>query len=1058
LPLVLSYKISGGRMTGRAKRIEYFMVISALISFFAFTGSAFAQCGRVPLQEALDAMVGDAEVTVTQVAVPWPSGQSYNPQYYYEFKPVGVSPRDGFIIYPGADVDERAYAVLARSIAKAGFLVALVPMPGCLAFYGIGRADAVINNNPGITTWSIGGHSFGGVAACWYVYNNNGTFTNSSKINGVVLWASYPDSSQPLTSKPVKVISLWGTKDALTTETSINNSKPYLPADTYYIGLKGANHTQFGWYGEAVDDYDYLSVGSSGQVDNPADISRQQQGDLLASYTVNFLDSLTPATLNVPAAVDEVTADDGSVWQKVSFPGFVDCNNTDIVALTPYKGNLYALTRNDVSGFELWQTDPAYGWHRIHVQGFTDQSNYCGYLQLPNPANPFQYLTPSVKYSPNMNIWADMIEFNNHLYVAVSTGYQGSALFGSRGALIWRTDGVAWEPVIGGQAPVAQGTLTAISSCSNDDGSTTATFTDSSKNWAVNSLVGGIIAVDAEFTSFTHGQTGVTVPGKRLFRITANTANTLTVQQNEVANTTQSTRCDEYLAGGGDPGRPRNNMPRVVVGAGYTITKGDDSQGFGDPWNKSIIDFEILNGELFASIGLNYQQGARVMKTADGLTWVADSPYSFGNIHGYDWHDGSVLATCPGGSEARGAPVSSSATKMIKSSVNGQETLYIGGTGTGGCNGRGARVYRRDGAGVWTPIVDVLVDSNTTGTNENGFGYLPYNNDFFYSAFQAWSWAEYQGRVFVGIARLEGGGMIMYTPNGSDSDGAWQFAMGANSLQNTTDPFEIINYAPLYDPAYTGFGDVLNTASYVHTFNGVLYAGTMVTNLSLYYSNPLDGADMWKGTWNNGTNQIDWTLVNSTGFGDSTVLQFESFADFGNAMYVAAATVNPSDFRGQEPANYTGAKIYRLQVPVTTTTTTAPVTTTTTAPPTTTTTAASTTTTTAEPTLIELSSFEAKGVWRGIILAWETESEIDNVGFNIYRAEAEDGEYIKINASLIPARGSVAQGAAYKFVDWKVEKDKTYYYKLEDIDRSGIAAQHGPVSASTWSLLSFIKR
>ena len=33
-----------------------------------------------------------------------------------------------------------------------------------------------------------------------------------------------------------------------------------------------------------------------------------------------------------------------------------------------------------------------------------------------------------------MNIWADMIEFKDHLYVAVSTGYQGSALFGSKGS------------------------------------------------------------------------------------------------------------------------------------------------------------------------------------------------------------------------------------------------------------------------------------------------------------------------------------------------------------------------------------------------------------------------------------------------------------------------------------------------------------------------------------------------------------------------------------------------------------------------------------------------
>ena len=294
--------------------------------------------------------------------------------------------------------------------------------------------------------------------------------------------------------------------------------------------------------------------------------------DLIVSYTVNFLDSLTPDTLNIPAAVDEVTADDGSVWEKVSLPGFADRNNTDIVALTPYKGNLYALTRNDVSGFELWKTDPGQGWYRIHVQGFTDQNDYYGYLQHPDlPTHILLNILPPQQYNPNMNIWADMIEFKGHLYVALSTGYMGSALFGSRGAAIWRTDGVEWEPVIGGHEPDAQGTLTSIASCADNDGTSTAFFTDNNQNWDTDSLAGCILEVDAEFTSATHGQTDVTVPGKRLFRITANTATRLTVQQQEKAATDQSTRCDEYLAGGGDIGRPRNNMPRIVTGAAYTV-------------------------------------------------------------------------------------------------------------------------------------------------------------------------------------------------------------------------------------------------------------------------------------------------------------------------------------------------------------------------------------------------------------------------------------------------------------------------------------------------------
>ncbi|MCX5887216.1 MAG: hypothetical protein NT096_15115 [Proteobacteria bacterium] len=59
-----------------------------------------------------------------------------------------------------------------------------------------------------------------------------------------------------------------------------------------------------------------------------------------------------------------------------------------------------------------------------------------------------------------------------------------------------------------------------------------------------------------------------------------------------------------------------------------------------------------------------------------------------------------------------------------------------------------------------------------------------------------------------------------------------------------------------------------------------------------------------------------------------------------------------------------------------------------------------------EPTVVNLSSFTATPSNRAVILEWTTESEIDNAGFNLYRADAEEGEYVKLNESLIPAQGS----------------------------------------------------
>jgi hypothetical protein len=100
------------------------------------------------------------------------------------------------------------------------------------------------------------------------------------------------------------------------------------------------------------------------------------------------------------------------------------------------------------------------------------------------------------------------------------------------------------------------------------------------------------------------------------------------------------------------------------------------------------------------------------------------------------------------------------------------------------------------------------------------------------------------------------------------------------------------------------------------------------------------------------------------------------------------------------------------------------------------------------PTSIELSSFNATPESRKIILRWTTETEVDNAGFNIYRAASEDGTYTKINASLIPVQGSPTQGASYEFTDADVKNRKMYYYKLEDIDLNGKTTMHGPVKAT----------
>jgi hypothetical protein len=334
----------------KAKLNTFFKVFLTVLCVLFFTVNyATAQCLREPLQEALDVMAGDAEVAVTTVTVgTWD---------YHEFTPKNSTPSEALILYTGGSVDERAYAPMARDIAASGYLVALLSAPQCLALYEKERADVVISAHSEIKKWSIGGHSFGGVNAASYVA---GSYTHADKIDGLVFWAAYPASNALLSVAGLKVVSIYGTLDGTTEPIDIENSIPNLPEDTRFVALEGANHTQFGWYGDSATDYDFLQ-----QDDNPATLTRQEQQDLVVAYTVSFLDSLIPV---IPDALDSVTADDGSVWEQVNVPGFDAVDNISVVSMAEYQGRFYSQTRNQDSGAEVWRTTGT-GWEQVLFRG-----------------------------------------------------------------------------------------------------------------------------------------------------------------------------------------------------------------------------------------------------------------------------------------------------------------------------------------------------------------------------------------------------------------------------------------------------------------------------------------------------------------------------------------------------------------------------------------------------------------------------------------------------------------------------------------------------------------
>ncbi len=101
-----------------------------------------------------------------------------------------------------------------------------------------------------------------------------------------------------------------------------------------------------------------------------------------------------------------------------------------------------------------------------------------------------------------------------------------------------------------------------------------------------------------------------------------------------------------------------------------------------------------------------------------------------------------------------------------------------------------------------------------------------------------------------------------------------------------------------------------------------------------------------------------------------------------------------------------------------------------------------------EPTAVELLSFSAERAQNAVTLNWQTATEYDNLGFNLYRAAAADGTKTQLNDALIPTNmppGSL-MGAFYTYVDSDgVDPHVTYYYWLEDVSISGGKTLHGPV-------------
>jgi len=198
---------------------------------------------------AQDALVSDDTVHVTQTSYGW----------LFD----GPSEQNALIFYPGAKVEETAYAPLLHLLAREGMDVCLVRMPFHLAIFGANNADLVMAQHD-YEHWYIGGHSLGGAMAASYAAGHG------DRLNGLILLAAYP--TKPL-NKALLEISIYGSEDGVLNMEKIEAGKAYAPEDYREYVIAGGNHAQFGNYGEQRGD-------------GPAAVSGEEQQEMTVRYII----------------------------------------------------------------------------------------------------------------------------------------------------------------------------------------------------------------------------------------------------------------------------------------------------------------------------------------------------------------------------------------------------------------------------------------------------------------------------------------------------------------------------------------------------------------------------------------------------------------------------------------------------------------------------------------------------------------------------------------------------------------------------------------------------
>lgn len=231
------------------------IILAILLSLIVVLSAAFAIYVNIYYHaENVDSyLTSDTNVTIEETSFGW----------FFD----GPGNNEALIFYPGAKVEACAYAPLMKMLSSHGIDCFLVKMPFNLAFFGINKADKIMNYYS-YDKWYISGHSLGGAMAASY------TAKHKDRLSGLVLLASY--STGDLSDAAFPVLSIYGSNDGVLNKDKVSSARSLMPSAYSEYIIKGGNHAGFGSYGTQKGD-------------NNADITNEEQWEITCEYILKSL-------------------------------------------------------------------------------------------------------------------------------------------------------------------------------------------------------------------------------------------------------------------------------------------------------------------------------------------------------------------------------------------------------------------------------------------------------------------------------------------------------------------------------------------------------------------------------------------------------------------------------------------------------------------------------------------------------------------------------------------------------------------------------------------------